>query len=296
MSADRDVTGIVRSWLDEGVTALPDRVLDAVLDQVPATPQRRATLWPVRRYPTMSKFLGVAVAAVAIIAAVFIGYRLIGNSSVGPTPIETPTPTAEPTPSPTPLALLPPQGELAIGQHEMWLGGVHVTFDIQTGGWISNGDFGIGKGEEKTPTGAGFIFWSHSAADNVYSDPCYQGLMAPAPERTAAALAEAVTQIPGTDVVTAPTDVTVGGRPAKHVVIRVRHDIGCEPGQFYLWADLDTPGDARYATDYGFEVQTWIIEADDAGTLVWIDGETYEGAGPGPAQELQKVIDSIQFD
>ena len=42
MSTDRDVTRIVRSWLEEGVTALPDRVLDAVLDQLPATPQRRA--------------------------------------------------------------------------------------------------------------------------------------------------------------------------------------------------------------------------------------------------------------
>jgi len=38
MSTDRDTTRIVRSWLDEGVTVLPDRVLDAVLDQVPATP------------------------------------------------------------------------------------------------------------------------------------------------------------------------------------------------------------------------------------------------------------------
>ena len=35
-----DATRIVRSWLDEGVTQLPDRVLDAVLDEVPATPQR----------------------------------------------------------------------------------------------------------------------------------------------------------------------------------------------------------------------------------------------------------------
>ena len=35
MSADRDADRIVRSWLEEGVTALPDRVLDAVLDQVP---------------------------------------------------------------------------------------------------------------------------------------------------------------------------------------------------------------------------------------------------------------------
>ena len=42
MSTDRDTTRIVRSWLEEGVTELPDRVLDAVLDQLPATPQRRA--------------------------------------------------------------------------------------------------------------------------------------------------------------------------------------------------------------------------------------------------------------
>ena len=45
MSTDRDTTRIVRSWLEEGATALPDRVLDAVLDQVPTTPQRRSR-WP----------------------------------------------------------------------------------------------------------------------------------------------------------------------------------------------------------------------------------------------------------
>ena len=50
MSTDRDVERIVRSWMDEGVTALPDRVLDAVLDQLPATPQRRAG-WLARRFP-----------------------------------------------------------------------------------------------------------------------------------------------------------------------------------------------------------------------------------------------------
>jgi hypothetical protein len=38
MSSDRDVTRTVRSWLEDGATALPDRVLDAVLDQIPATP------------------------------------------------------------------------------------------------------------------------------------------------------------------------------------------------------------------------------------------------------------------
>src|SRR4029078_12906233 len=50
VSTDHDVTRIVRSWLEECPTVVPDRVLDAVLDQVPATRQRRATWWPVRRY------------------------------------------------------------------------------------------------------------------------------------------------------------------------------------------------------------------------------------------------------
>ena len=32
MSTDHDVTRIVRAWLEDGVTALPDRILDSVLD------------------------------------------------------------------------------------------------------------------------------------------------------------------------------------------------------------------------------------------------------------------------
>ncbi len=38
MSTERDVYRIVTSWLEEGVTVLPDRVLDAVIDQLPSTP------------------------------------------------------------------------------------------------------------------------------------------------------------------------------------------------------------------------------------------------------------------
>ena len=55
MSTDRDVTRIVRSWLEEGATALPDRVLDTVLDQLPATPQRRAW-WPAWRFREMNNY------------------------------------------------------------------------------------------------------------------------------------------------------------------------------------------------------------------------------------------------
>ena len=41
MSTDRDTTRIVRSWLQTDEHESADRVLDAVLDQLDATPQRR---------------------------------------------------------------------------------------------------------------------------------------------------------------------------------------------------------------------------------------------------------------
>ena len=65
MSTDCDTTRIVRSWLEVGATALPDRVLDQVLDQLPTTSQRRAW-WPARRFQEMSSAWKFAIAAAAI--------------------------------------------------------------------------------------------------------------------------------------------------------------------------------------------------------------------------------------
>jgi hypothetical protein len=50
----------------------------------------------------------------------------------------------------------------------------------------------------------------------------------------------------------------------------------------------------RYATALGSTIRVWIVDVD--GTPVWIDGETYKGAGPEPGQEIQQIIDSIQFE
>jgi hypothetical protein len=116
MSADRDITHVVRSWLEEGVTALPDRVLDVVLDQLPATPQRQP-LWRAWRPSVMSSMVRVAiVAAAAVIVAVF-GWTVLqtGGGRGGPPPSSSPTPTPQltllPAPSgPVDILGLPPEG------------------------------------------------------------------------------------------------------------------------------------------------------------------------------------------
>ena len=99
--------------------------------------------------------------------------------------------------------------------------------------------------------------------------------------------------MPGTDVISGPTDVTVGGYAAKYVVITIREDIGCAPNNFHLWY-APSPDQRRYATSLGSTIRTWIVDVD--GTIVWIDGETYKGAGPEPGQELQQIVDSIRFE
>ena len=98
--------------------------------------------------------------------------------------------------------------------------------------------------------------------------------------------------LPGTDLVTAPQDVTVGGHPAKHVVIKVRDDIvvltrpvlhlGCRWRSSALRQAL------------GETNQVWIVDVN--GTRFWFEAETYKGASPELGQEIQAMVDSIQFE
>jgi hypothetical protein len=109
MSADRDVTRIVRSWLHEDAHEDADRILNLVLDEIDTTPQRRAS-WLARRTPTLNNYARFGFIAAAVALAAVIGIGLFGNS-VGdsePTPTASPTPSLAPSlapsPSPTPIS------------------------------------------------------------------------------------------------------------------------------------------------------------------------------------------------
>ena len=102
MTTRRDPEALLSSYLGEGMVVLPDRVVDAVLDEVHRTRQR-TVFGPWRAWP-MS---GPAFAAVAVVALLALGGVLvIGRPS--------PTPSADPSPSsgvvvpgPTPGATSP---------------------------------------------------------------------------------------------------------------------------------------------------------------------------------------------
>ena len=96
MKSERDATRIVQSWLEVGSTGIPDRVLDAVIAELPSRPQRRSR-WSPWRTSTMKFLVPIAatVAAIAVVAVVLGGRFLSNEPTVG-------GPTDSPTPSPTP--------------------------------------------------------------------------------------------------------------------------------------------------------------------------------------------------
>jgi hypothetical protein len=289
MSTERDVTRIVRSWLRTDEHDFPIEIVDEVLARLDSTPRDRL-FWPVWRYADMNTYTKLAIAAAAVVVVAFALTRLLPANGVGG-PLPTPSPTAAPTPTAA-VAAFPPSGELAIGRHSITQEGVTYSLNIATSGWESNGTFAIDKAAGGIgPTGAGFIFWTDTPV-GIFTDPCAQ-TKGPALGTSIGDLAAAVAAVPGTKLVGGPTDVTVGGHPAKLVVVTIPEDIGCDPQSFFLWY-APSAGNARFATALGSTYRVWIV--DVSGTPIWIDGETFKGADAGPAQAIQEIVDSIQFE
>jgi hypothetical protein len=241
--------------------------------------------------------------------------------------------------APEDAPLFPPAGPLEIrprhpdqpGEFEFptnyphgW-GTGYLDFSAPTSGWrssgfddVGNGGGSIMRGEPGTPDGAVITF---SRPDHLYADPCAHTLLDPPPGPTVDDLVSALSAIPGTNLVSGPTDVTVqrqrgpvgpggGTWVAKQLVLRVRDDIGCDPEQFYLWADecvttrvagdghlgrvcLERP-DPRPARARGSTITLLILGVvGGRESRILIDAETYAGATPEVEEEVRGIIDSV---
>jgi hypothetical protein len=290
MYAERDAWSIVRSWLRTDEHESADRVLGHVLAVLDATPQRRSR-WPARRIADMNTYARLAIAATAVVVVAVVGINLLpasggvgGGSAVSPS--RPPSPTLLPSPSPTPATDFPPAGELAIGRHSMIRAGVPYSINVAAPGWVSQNGFEFITVPEGAPDGAGFIFWSRTPS-TIYADPCAQNPLTPAAGPGIASLATAASRIPGTKLVSGPSDVTVGGHPAKRTVFTIPEDVGCPAGGFHLW-------DGRWPTALPTTMWVWMVDVD--GTIVWIDGETYKDTSSALEREMQQMIDSIVFE
>jgi hypothetical protein len=179
---------------------------------------------------------------------------------------------------------------------------VVLTFRVPAPGWESgpierapdgfrSGNLFISKSTVGPQGAEAVVFWT-SFPDGDDADPC-ANLLSPRVGPTAADLAAAVAEAPGTELVTGPSDVTLDGRPAKHVVLTVRENVGCHPGFFYTW-DYDTLGAFWPGTSVGDTIRVWIVDVD--GVRLFIEAETTEDAGSDVRQEIKQIVESIRFD
>jgi WD40 repeat protein len=91
MSADRETTRVVQSWLEDGVTRLPHQLLDDVLQAVPHVRQRPAIWWRLPRLSGTTNMAVLTMGALAVAVLVGIGL-LLGSPNVGPSVVPTVTP------------------------------------------------------------------------------------------------------------------------------------------------------------------------------------------------------------
>jgi hypothetical protein len=295
MSTDRDTTRIVRSWLEEGATSLPDRVLDAVLDQVPATPQRRAR-WLAWRVFDMNATIRLAIGAAALVVAAIIGFSVLpSGSGVGGGPAATPTPV--PTPTPTPIALpLNPQ-ELTMTEHSTYLAGdpfqIPITFTAPAG-WSGKvgGPYAayLDSGPSETETAA--IELSLSQA--IYADPCHdRGFLAPQPGPTVDDLAAALASLPGFDA-TSPTAVTVDGYGGKQLTLTAPANFaGCtlSPDGYRLW-QLPLGGILSFSPYQ----RTTLRIVDVKGKRLVVSSDTWPTTSAQELAEVQGILESIRIE
>jgi len=184
-----------------------------------------------------------------------------------------------------------PQGDLAIGRHSLTVDGVSFSFDVATPGWEQIRSLSINKSTRGPQDAEAIIYWT-GFPDGAIAEPC-ASVLSPTAGRSATDLAGAVAAATGTALRSGPSDVTVGGRAAKHVVLTVREAAGCHPGFFHAWPAF-SGGAFWWQSDVGDTIRVWVVDVD--GTRLFIAGETKKGAGEEVEREIDEIVASIQFD
>lgn len=241
MSSERDAARAVRTWLRDGGYENADRVLDAVLAGLDSVPQR-----PPRRMfgglPSVKRgWFGYGLAAISLVAAALFGLSQVSQRVGAP-----PTPTSVPTPFESPGVSSPPRlfdAALEGGRYTL-AGAYGITVEVPARGWVGHccpGD-PVVFSEEQGPRFAS-LRYADATLMTLYLDPCHWSQSEALQPKGAAAIAAAMSGLPGRDG-SEPKAVTVGGRPAVHVRLTV-------------------PGDVSIGDCYGFQYRTWNVGAGD---------------------------------
>jgi hypothetical protein len=274
-------------WLEYGPTELSDRALQAALDEIHVTRQRRAW-WPAPRFSAMGNTIRLAAAVATVVLAGVVGVTLLPGGGA-----PEPSPAPSPTPTPSPRALT--DGSLITLEPGTYVAAdpfpLRVTFTVPAG-WAGNigGPYAVFL---ERATGLDAV--SFSIFDTVYADPCHfdKGPLNPLPGPSVGDLATALVSLKGLDATTA-TDVTLSGYQGKQLTLTAPASFaGCTltpDGNFRVW---ELPLGATNDLTPGERDRVWIL--DVGGTRLVIDAPETPGQTPAERAEVQGIVDSIQI-
>jgi hypothetical protein len=187
----------------------------------------------------MNSAMKMAIAVAAVVVAI-AGISLLPGSGIGPAG-STPSPTASPSAVP-----LPATGALVAGTYYIPTGPVtpaRITFTVPAG-WSTSEQFVYknrgGPVASIPPDGLpGYRLFTPWIVSHVYADVCHwQGTLVAA--GTTVDQLVSVLKAQKGRVVTDPTDVTLGGFPAKRIQLTVAADLEiatCDDGIVRFWPD-----------------------------------------------------------
>jgi hypothetical protein len=286
VSTDRDTDRIVRSWLEDGATALPDRVLDAVLDDLPTTPQRRP-LWSAWRFSTMSTALRWGAAGVAVVALALIGFVYFGGDrGVG---ISSATPSASPSFSLSPSDTSAPESRQFIVDEPFPL---RISADV-TSAWqlwtpsVGADAVAIYEGSPDPPDGRVIVF---AIVQNLLADPCNTaaGGMDPPVGPSVDDLAAAFAAQPNTDA-TDPVAVSIDGYDGLYLdYTNIGGDAPCQT----LTRWRSSMGDREALLNE--RDQVWILDVD--GVRLVIDAASFPGTSAEDLADMRAIIESLSIE
>jgi hypothetical protein len=189
-------------------------------------------------------------------------------------------------------------GSLGPGRHSVDVSGRSISFTLPPGGgtpsdWERFGNLYISNSTVGSQAAEAMILWIDLGGGPGVTrcDVVLHPVVASSLARDAADVASTA----GTELVSGPTDLIVGGRPAKRIVLTVKDDVGCDPGYFFAW-DQPVMGAFWSGPEAGDTMQIWIVEMNDTGRRLFIEATTHPGAGPAVEEEIRQIIDSIELE
>src|SRR5262245_25310986 len=245
MTDERSLNRVLDQWLATGSNELPDRVIDAVADQIERVGQRPQ--WRLRRRPFMNTYAKLAAGLAAVLIVGVVGWQLLpGMGGIGVQ--QTPAPTLVPTPTSPADTFVPvrPEGSIPPGTYQLMPLGRDRPLRINAtvpAGWQGLDSWAIlGQDGPGAPAGIGI---ASIVADGMYSDPCHWDVAGttiwppPGDITVGPTVDDLVNALVANHAYTstAPTDITLGGFHGKRLTLQLPADIsGCDQ------PNIDTEG------------------------------------------------------